>query len=144
VDVGATENAEVVRRLVDEAVNADRVDLLGEFVRPDVVVHPGTVGAAPATAGIEELATAFRRFHSVFPDLHVVFEDVVAEGDRVAARWTATGTHSAELAGLSATGRAVRWGGIDIYRLVDGKVAEWWRNDDFIWLLKQLGKLQVD
>jgi steroid delta-isomerase-like uncharacterized protein len=109
VGVGATENAAVVRRLVDEAVNA-----------------------------------AFRRFHSVFPDLHVVIEDVVAEGDRVAARWTATGTHSGEFAGLPATGRAVRWGGIDIYRLVGGKVAEWWRNDDFIWLLKQLGKLLVD
>ncbi len=107
--MGATENAAVVRRLVDEAVNA-----------------------------------AFRRFHSVFPDLHVVIEDVVAEGDRVAARWTATGTHSGEFAGLPATGRAVRWGGIDIYRLVGGKVAEWWRNDDFIWLLKQLGKLLVD
>jgi steroid delta-isomerase-like uncharacterized protein len=134
------ENAEVVRRLVDEAVNSDRVDLLGEFVRPDIAVHPGTVGAAPATTGIEELATAFRRFHSVFPDLQVVLNDVVAEGDRVAARWTATGTHSAEFAGLPATGRAVTWGGIDIYRLVDGKIAEWWRNDDFVWLLQQLGK----
>jgi steroid delta-isomerase-like uncharacterized protein len=139
-----TENAQVVRRLVDEAVNANRVDLLSEFVDPDVVVHPGTVGAAPATAGIEELVTAFNRFHSVFPDLHVEVEDVVAEGDRVAARWTATGTHSAELAGLPATGRAVRWGGIDFYRLVDGKVAEWWRNDDFVWLLQQLGKPLID
>jgi len=141
--MGATENAAVVRRLVEEAVNPGDVDLLGEFVCPDVAVYPGTVGAARPTAGIDELAAAFRRFHSVFPDLHVVFDDVVAEGDRVAARWTATGTHSAEFAGLPATGRAARWGGIDFYRLVDGKVAEWWRNDDFVWLLQQLGKPSV-
>jgi len=141
--VGVTENADVVRRLIGEAVNADRVDLLSRFVCPDVVVHPGTAGAAPATTGVGELTTSFRRFHSAFPDFYIVLDDVVAEGDRVAVRWTATGTHSAEFVGLPATGRAVRWGGIDLYRLVDGKVAEWWRNDDFVWLLQQLGKSPI-
>ena len=131
-------NAGVIWRLVEDAVNTNRLDLLTGFVHADVRVHPGTPGTAPATESIKELATAFRRFHAVFPDLHVTIEDVVAEGDRVAARWIATGTHSAELAGIAATGRAVTWGGTDIYRLVDGRIAEWWRNDDFVWLLQQL------
>lgn len=58
----------------------------------------------------------------------------------MAVRWTATGTHRDELAGIAATGNTVSWGGTDIYRLADGKVVEWWRNDDFVWLLHQLGR----
>lgn len=92
------------------------------------------------TVGIEELRAASERFHEAFPDLHIALDDVIAAGDRVAARWTATGTHRGELAGISATGRQVRWGGIDVYRFADGKIVEWWRNDDFAWLLQQLGR----
>ena len=132
------DNEQIVRRLVEECVNSNRPDLLPDFVDPDVRVHPGTPGAAPDTKGIDELREAFRRFHHVFPDLRVTLDDVIATNDKVAARWTATGTHRTEFAGIPATGGSVRWGGTDIYRLADGKVAEWWRNDDFVGLLQQL------
>ena len=128
----------VVRGLVDECVNRDRADLLGQYVADDVRVHPGTPGSAPDTQGIDELRTAFRRFHTALPDLHVVLDEVIAEGDLVATRGTATGTHSAELAGVPATGRPVRWSGTDVYRIADGRIAEWWRNEDSTWLLAQL------
>lgn len=134
------ENKGVVRRLVEECVNTHRADLLGEFVEPDLRVHPGTPGTAPDTVGVDALGESFQRFRSTFPDLHITIEEMVAEGDLVAARWTATGTHAGNLAGIAATGNAVRWGGTDVYRLVDGKVAEWWRNDDFVELLHQLGR----
>lgn len=133
------ENEKQVRRLID-SVNANRPDMLGVVVARDVRVHPGTPGAAPDTVGIEDLAVAFGRFHAVFPDLHIALDDVIAAGDRIAARWTATGTHREELAGIPATGRSVRWGGIDVYRLDEGMIAEWWRNDDFVGLLLQLGR----
>ena len=128
----------VVRALVDECVNRDRADLLERYVAADVRVHPGTPGSAPDTQGIDELRTAFRRFHTALPDLHVVLDEVIAEGDLVVTRWTATGTHSAELAGVPATGRPVRWSGTDVYRIADGRVAEWWRNEDSTWLLAQI------
>ena len=131
---------QLVRRLIEDCVNTNRPDLLPDFVDRDVRVHPGTPGTAPVTHGLEELQAAFGGFHQVFPDLHIVLDDVIATSDRVAARWTATGTHRAELAGIPATGGFVRWGGIDIYRLANGKVAEWWRNDDFVGLLKQVGR----
>ncbi len=134
------DNEQIVRRLVEECVNTNRPDLLPDFVDPDVRVHPGTPGAAPDTEGIDELREAFRRFHQVFPDLCIVLDDVITANDMVVARWTATGTHRIEFVGIPATGRSVRWGGIDIYRLADGKVAEWWRNDDFVGLLQQLGR----
>jgi len=134
----SSDNEALVHRLVDESVNANRSDLLAGMVAPDVRIHPATPGAAPDTEGIDELTVAFERFHDAFPDLHVVVDDVIAAGDRVAARWTATGTHRGELAGIPATGRSVRWAGIDVYRLDQGKVVEWWRNDDLTGLLHQL------
>jgi predicted ester cyclase len=134
------ENGEqVVRRLVDESINTNQPHALSSYVDHDVIVHPGTPGAGPPTHGIEELQMAFGRFHQAFPDLHIAIEDAIASGDKVAVRWTATGTHHGGLAEIAATGRSVRWGGIDIYRLQQGKIVEWWRNDDFVGLLQQLG-----
>lgn len=136
----AGDNEQQVRRLIDECVNANRPDTLDIVVDQDVRIHPGTPGAVPDTEGIEELRVAFGRFHDAFPDLHIALDDVIEAADRVAARWTATGTHHGNLAGIPATGRSVRWGGIDIYQLQDGKIVEWWRNDDFVGLLQQLGR----
>src|SRR3954447_17100154 len=138
--MGIEENKDTVRRMVSECVNTHRAELLEEFVHPGLRVHPGTPGTAPDSEGLDGLRTAFERFRTTFPDLHVAPEEVVAEGDLVAAQWTATGTHSGELAGIAPTGAAVRWSGTDMYRFADGKIVEWWRNDDFVWLLHQLGR----
>lgn len=141
--MGTDSNKDLVRRLVENSVNVHRADLLDDFVHADVRVHPGTPGTAPDTEGIEQLREAFARFRTAFPDLHIITDGLIAEGDLVAARWTATGTHSGELAGIAPTGKTVRWAGIDIYRLLDGKIVERWRNDDFVWLLHQLGRQLV-
>ena len=138
--MGIEENKDVVRRMVEECVNTHRADLLGQFVGPDLRMHPGTPGTAPDTVGVDALRDSFHRFRSTFTDLHITIEEMVSEGDLVAARWTATGTHTGDLAGIAATGNAVRWGGTDLYRLVDGTIVEWWRNDDFVWLLHQVGR----
>jgi predicted ester cyclase len=138
--MGTEGNKDVVRRMVEECINGYRPELLDAVVSADVRVHPGTPGTAPDTEGIEELRGAVHGFRSTFPDLHIALDQLVAEDDLVTARWTATGTHTGELAGIAPTNRAVRWGGMDVYRLADGRIVEWWRNDDFVWLLSQLGR----
>jgi predicted ester cyclase len=138
--MGIEENKDVVRRMVDECVNQFRPDLLDQLVHPDLRIHPGTPGTAPDTEGIDGLQAAMERFRATFPDLHIAVAETVAEGEIVAARWTATGTHSGELAGIAPTGTVVSWGGTDVYRFADGKIVEWWRNDDVVWLLHQLGR----
>ena len=138
--MGIQENKEVVRRFVEECVNTHRSELLADYVDAGLRFHPGTPGTAPDTEGIDGLREAFRRFRATFPDLHITPEEMVAEGDLVAVRWTATGTHSGDLAGIPATGTSVRWAGTDMYRFTDGKIVEWWRNDDFVELLHQLGR----
>lgn len=134
----AADNASAVRRFVDVCVNGAELSRLGEFVAGSVVIHAATAGAVPDTRGLEELTDVFRRMRTVFPDLHVTVEDTVAEGDRVALRWTARGTHDAEWAGIAATGRRVTFGGIDLYRFSGGRIQEWWRSEDFAYLVQQL------
>jgi steroid delta-isomerase-like uncharacterized protein len=136
--VTAAENESTARRLVDVCINRVAPDRLGEFVAPSVVVHAATPGEAAVAVGLEELAGVLRCTRGAFPDLHVTVEDTVARGDRVVLRWTARGTHDAEWAGIPATGRRVTYGGIDLYRFEAGRIREWWRNDDFAYLVQQL------
>ena len=138
--MGIEENKDVVRRFVAECINPYRADLLEGFVGEDIRVHPGTPGSGPGSEGIGQLRESVDRFRATFPDLHIEVDQLIGEGDLVATRWTATGTHSGPLAGVPATGAAVRWGGTDVYRLSEGRIVEWWRNDDFVWLLRQVGR----
>jgi steroid delta-isomerase-like uncharacterized protein len=132
-------NEAVARLFIEACVNGAAMHRLAEFVAPEVVIHAGTTGGAPDTRGLPELADVLCLMQAVFPDFHVTVEDVFGTGDRVAMRWTARGTHEAEWAGVAPTGRRVVFGGIDIYRVDGGRIHEWWRNDDFAYLLQQLG-----
>jgi predicted ester cyclase len=70
-------------------------------------------------------------FRQAFPDWHAGQEASIAEGDLVAERFTARGTHQGELLGVAPTGREVVLAGINIFRVQDGKVVErWGRTDD--------------
>jgi predicted ester cyclase len=134
------ENKELVRRFLSECVNTHREDLLDQFVAADVTMYPGTPESAEPARGLEELLAAYRRFRILVPDMQVTHDLLVAEGPYVVARWTTTGTHATELAGAEPTGRQLTWGGTDIYRIEDGRIVEWWRNDDFSGLLHRLSR----
>ena len=83
-------------------------------------------------------ATVVEPFQKAFPDTRHTIEDLVAEGDRVAARISACGTHTGELFGQAPTGRVVTLTGITIYRLVDGRIVERWAEHG-LGILDQLG-----
>jgi steroid delta-isomerase-like uncharacterized protein len=83
----------------------------------------------------------FRAFREAFPDITATLYEVVAQDDKVAARYTLEGTHRAPFAGVPATGKRVTLTGIAIFRLVDGRIAEGWGCADFLGFLRQLGAL---
>jgi predicted ester cyclase len=64
---------------------------------------------------------------------------VVAEGDRVVLRWTARGTHRGAFLGVPPSGAAVRFTGIDIVRIADGRIQEGWAEESNLSTLGQLG-----
>jgi predicted ester cyclase len=86
--------------------------------------------------GIKQLINLYR---AAFPDFHMTFEDQIAEGDKVASRWTMRGTHTGDLLGIGPTGKQGTMTGIVISRLAGHTIAEEWENFDQLGLLQQLG-----
>ena len=74
-----------------------------------------------------------------FPDWHETIEDIIAEGDKVWIRLSYTGTHTGEFRGLVPTGKKVTMTAVDIYRIVNGKLVEYWNVTDSSVFNKQLG-----
>ena len=127
----------IVRRLVDEAYNQGRLEGVDELVIPDVVAHdPALQHDLEGAQAMKELIGGFRR---AFPDFVVLIEDQLADGDRVAVRWAARGTHRGDLWGIAATGKEVTVTGTTLYRFAIGRIAETWTNWDTIGLMQQLG-----
>ena len=79
--------------------------------------------------------------HAALPDLVVTVHDQVAETDTVVTRWSATGTHAGDFAGVPATGRRVTVTGIHIHRVRHGRLIEHWEELDPLGVLRQLGVL---
>ena len=91
----------------------------------------------------ESLAQAFHQFTAAFPDIHVEINEMVAEADKVVARWTITGTHRGAWRGIPATGNAIEWYGTDLYTISNGRIAALDRAaDNFAWL-RQLGAIMM-
>ncbi len=76
---------------------------------------------------------------AAFPDINFTIEDMVAEGDKVVARWTLRGTHLGEFIGIPPTGKQVAVSGVIIHRLAGGKIVEDWALRDSLGLMRQLG-----
>jgi predicted ester cyclase len=77
-----------------------------------------------------------------FPDLHETIEDIIAEGDKVWVRITFTGTNTGEWMGFAPTGKNVSSKNVDTYRIVNGKLAEYWNVTDASDFNKQLGIIE--
>ncbi len=79
---------------------------------------------------------------SAFPDFHYTVEEIVAEGDKVAARLTAEATHRGQFLDIAPTGKHARWTEIHEGRMVQGKVSEHWAVIDQLGMLQQLGVIR--
>jgi steroid delta-isomerase-like uncharacterized protein len=105
---------------------------------PDYVAHTSGVPVPLDSAGWGGFLEAFT---TAFPDAQISVADSFGARDLVATRWTISGTHRGDFQGVPPTGRAVTMAGIDISRIVDGKVAEHWAQFDVIGVLHQIGAI---
>jgi steroid delta-isomerase-like uncharacterized protein len=130
------ENKAITRRFLDEVANAGNIAVLDELYAPDFIDH----SVPPGVPGTTEAAKGFwMMFRGAFPDLHYTLEDEVADGDRVAQRFTAHGTMRGDFQGMPASGKEATWSEIHIIRFADGKVVEHWGVVDQLGMLAQLG-----
>ncbi len=135
--VTSIENANTVRKLIDEVWNRGQMALADMMYTPDYINHdPASTITTRGPEAVKQNATMYRK---AFPDLRLNVEETISDGDHVVARWTSTGTHSGDLQGIAPTGRRITSTGITIARFVNGKIAEEWANWDTLGLMRQLG-----
>jgi steroid delta-isomerase-like uncharacterized protein len=119
-----------------EIVNQSNPDLIEEIYPPDFVWHEpeGDI------QGYEQAKQFVSTFFTAFPDISITVEDALAEGDKVATRYTISGTHQGETEEFGPpTGRQMALEGITIHRFEDGKIVEEWERYDNLSALQQLG-----
>lgn len=129
------ENKNIVRRY-QEAYNNCDFDALAELVAADVFT-PNIIAGMPS--GLEGAKVVHQTTLIGMPDYHTNIEDLIAEGDKVVARVTMTGTHTGNFWGIPPTGRRVNLTGIYIVRIEDGKIVEHWGEENGMIVIKQLG-----
>ena len=135
--MSAEENKAIVRRLFDEVWNTGNVDKVEELYSPDFVADYRPY--APLRTGLEGIKEMVRRAWTTFPDYHEELEELIAEGEKVVARFLITGTQQGQWGPIPPTGKKLRFEEIVILRLVNGKVVEQRGLVDNLNALRQLG-----
>ncbi len=130
------ENKAIVRRFVEEVWNKGDLTVIDDLFATNYVNHDPN---RPEVLDPESYKQWVVISRTGFPDLHVTIEEMIAEGDKVATRWTYRGTHKGELREIPPTGRQVTVTGINIARIAGGKIEECWWNYDALGLMQQLG-----
>jgi steroid delta-isomerase-like uncharacterized protein len=104
--------------------------------------HTGELDAADelfAAAQAEAAKHEAAHFRRGFPDVISTIEDLIAEGDKVVARWRSRATHQGEYMGIPPSGKQVEFTGISFYRIEEGKIAQSWSVEDQFGLIRQIG-----
>ena len=130
-------NKELVQSFIQELFTNGDLDAVGRYLDPDFVNHDAPFPGAPD--GPEGMRLAAALFREALPDWHSTVHQLVAEGDIVVERFTASGTHSGELMGAQPTGKTITLAGIQIFRLHGDKIVERWGRLDEVSFLRQLG-----
>lgn len=114
-------NKRLVRRFYEEVVNTGAVEKLAEFIAPDCVETDGKVRVESSIEGMTAHVLGVRE---VYPDLHLTVERQIAEGEWVVTQVTARGTHRGVWLGIKPTGRPLVFTGVNVDRVVDGRIVE--------------------
>ncbi len=135
--MSAEETKAIVERFWDEIWNKKNLKIVDELLLDNVVIH--NFGAV--VEGREAWRQSFTPFFTAFPDLKLTVELTIIEGDRMAVRWAATGTHTGDFRGIAPTGKQINIAGVAIYRVAEGKIVEGWSQPDTLGLLQQIGAI---
>ncbi|MFN8496815.1 MAG: ester cyclase [Anaerolineae bacterium] len=134
-------NKDVVRRFYDVVWNQGRLAAADELFAPRFRDADAPGDVPPGPAGVKDfVALNLRRF----PDLRYTLHALIAEGDLVAADWSAMGTNTGDLSHrnrppLAPTGKRVEWCGVTIFRLDDGQIVEYTITQNLLGVFRDLG-----
>ncbi|MFN8496131.1 MAG: ester cyclase [Caldilineaceae bacterium] len=134
-------NKKLVRRYFEEAPKQPEV--YDEILTDDFQVH--ALHHATVTTDEDRGPNAYKMLATAmqqgWADNQMVVEELIAEGDRVMARWTFRGVHVGDAFGVLATSKEITYAGINIFRIANSKLAESWDLFDRLWIWQQLGAI---
>jgi predicted ester cyclase len=135
-----TEGSGLLRRFYTEILEGGNLGLIDELATDDYLDHEEALpGQPPGKEGVRYFVNEIR---AAFPDIRAkTLEPFLTDGNMEACYYVLTGTHRGEMAGVAPTGKSVEFGGIDIIRVQDGKVAEHWGSTDNLRLMQQIGAI---
>lgn len=133
-------NKNAVRRFIQTVWTEHNPAGLNDFFSEDHINHALPLNLPQGLPGVRLFASAFL---AAFPDIETTIDNLTAQGNKVAYRWTARATHKGELTGMPATGQRVQLTGIAMDRFEHGKSVEHWEIVDQLGLMQQLGVIPV-
>jgi steroid delta-isomerase-like uncharacterized protein len=133
------QNKATARRWTEELWGQGNLAVADEIIAPDYVRHdPGDPFPARGPEDVKRIVTMLR---TMLPDFKIEMEAMVAEGDMVVSRYTATATDTRGYMGMPPTGKTIRTPAIQIFRFANGKIVESWAARDDLGTMRQLGHL---
>ncbi len=131
------QNKQNVKRTIEAVWNNRNYSAANQLFAEDYVEHT----VLGDFVGADEFIQYISGFHSAFPDIKFKVHSLLAEGDLVAARWTASGTHKGNFQGIPPSGEEHDTAGMTMFRFANGKIVEVWGHWDRFGLLQQLGAI---
>ena len=125
-----------MRRFTNAFDNPGKLEVADEIIAP---VCPLYFASTLVGRGPEAFKQGCAMMYGAFPDLHLTIEEMIAEGDALAQRYTGRGTHEGAFMGIAPTGKRVVFEGISAVRIREGKIVEYRGMPDMLGLLQQIG-----
>jgi steroid delta-isomerase-like uncharacterized protein len=122
-------------------INTASEDMATELISPNAIFYvPGRPEPLQGPSGY--LAT-IGMMRAGFPDIQWTLEELIAEGDKVAARFTMRGTHNGAFFGVPPSGKKIEVKAMNFYRFTDGMIVEEHGQPDLLGLLQQIGAVPI-
>lgn len=134
----ATSGDKVVRTAIEDLFNQGNLARVWDYFDEDFVDHNSMPNQQPGVDGVKQFVTDFRL---AFPDGRYQIDDLLVAGDYAVVRGTISGTHSGLFMRMPPTGRAIKMGVIEIYRLGGGLIIERWGQMEALGLMQQIGAM---
>jgi steroid delta-isomerase-like uncharacterized protein len=137
VAIMTAESSKLIMRRFVEFINTASEKLAQELISPAAIFH--VPGRPEPLHGPDGYLAIIGMMRGAFPDIQWALEEMVAEGDKVAARFTMRGTHQGNFFGVPPTGKKIEVQAMNFYRLSGGQFVEEHGQPDMLGLLQQIG-----
>jgi len=135
-----TRNKDIVRRFYEEVINTGNTETIADFISPGLIETDGLIRAH---SGIQGMIDHVQGVRKTYPDLSLTIERQIAEGDWVVSIIIAQGTHCGEWLGIAPTGRKLVYSGVNVDKVVDGKMVEHGGAANLLGPLLEAGAIRV-